>query len=81
MKNVPNINSEFGIGCTYDKDCDRYIVHSINPDGSRRLTIGEILGTSQESISNGITSLLINMREAGFEQGRKYVRDALGIEK
>jgi len=50
-------------------------------NGEPSMSIGEICATSKESIASDISHALISMQKIGFEQGRKYVRDALGIIK
>lgn len=81
LKNVPDVTSEYGIGCTFDEASNRFMVHSTNPDNTRRLNIDDICGTSKESIAHDIASIMRRMRMIGFLQGRKHVRLAMGLHK
>lgn len=44
-------------------------------------SICELCGSSPESLAREIASALTGMRDIGFEQGRRHVRMALGLEK
>ena len=77
---VPEKDSKFGINCKYDEDCNNFILHSTNPTGECRFSMFTICGTTPESICSDIARLAREMQKVGFEQGRKHVREALGIE-
>jgi len=80
--NVPNINDlSNGIGCSFNKESNSYEVYVTDHVGNRKLSMGNVCASTPESISNDIACLLIDMRKSGFEQGRKHVREALGLKQ
>ena len=84
LVNVPDINAQlmqYGIECTYNEKSNHYEIHTVDLIlKERKIGMGfDICGTTPKSIAMDIAEALTQMRNIGFEQGRKYVRDALGI--
>jgi len=77
--NVPSIDSQCGIGCTYDEKTDSFRVNSTNPDGSTKLNIKDINSKTNEGKAFQIAELLENFQIRGFQQGRKHIRMAMGF--
>lgn len=71
--NVPTAASGIVIECTPLADGD-YRVHT-----SEGWEICTICATTPASTASGIARAMSMVRDRGFEQGRKHVRDALGI--
>lgn len=74
IKNVPTAASGVGIECIQAENGD-YLVQTA--DGWKICTI---CGTTPASIASGIALMAMLIRDRGFEQGRKHVRHALGID-
>lgn len=73
IANVPTAASGIGIECKPQENGD-YLVQTAK--GSAICTIN---GTAPASIASGIASMAMLIRDRGFEQGRKHIRHALGI--
>jgi len=78
--NVPEKDSKLKIGCSFTEASGNFNVHSYNREGIRELSMFNVCGSSKASICSDIARLAREMQKVGFEQGRKHVREALGIE-
>lgn len=78
LVNVPDVTSEDDMKCTYEKDTGTFHIHSTNPDGSFKYTIDRLAATTNECLADEFTEVMKKLRMRGFEQGRKFCRDAFG---
>jgi hypothetical protein len=75
MINLPTKESESDIKCIQNEQGDFEVY-----DGDGWL-ICTLQNTTMDSLCTDIADAIRLARDKGFEQGRRYVRSALGIEK
>ncbi len=73
LRNVPSIKNHLSTECEHRTH--NYVVFN----STTGLTICEICTSTHRATAGDIACVLREMQKAGFEQGRKHVRDALGI--
>jgi hypothetical protein len=79
--NLPSFENRYKMDCYFDiADESFHIRNTSGKDAEFKLHIGSVCATTNEALSQDIVRILIEMRAKGFEEGRKHVRDALGIE-
>jgi hypothetical protein len=79
MKNLPDRNSNADIiGMTEDP---KIVILCNDPKSIHKYIICEIDAPSLAGKAYQIACAIREARDLGFEQGRKYIRNALGIEE
>lgn len=74
IRNVPLKGENIRIECTPNKNGD-FIVHTSNGR-----EICRISSCTQEGFADDIAKIMTRMRDIGFEQERRHVRLAIGLD-